>query len=312
MESKIKERLEQLFDEEKIEAAVFFEKGTLPTKNTPNIVYKKEDLENLIWNPLNWNNLAAYLPKLLGKKIGIVAKGCDTRSITLLIQEQKVNREDIYIIGVPCSGMVNIKAIEQDFGEEITGIEFENSKIKVKGIGSGKEYNKQDFLYESCRFCVYPNPVIYDEVVGEKVEGYKGNQYEEIEEFEKNSPKERREYMVKELSRCIRCYACRNSCPSCYCQECFVDSNQPKWLEKGQNIEDIFFYHIVRAYHMAGRCVDCGSCQNACPMDINILKLTRKLNKDVKNLYDYECGLDPDNPPALSTFEQDDYNEFIK
>jgi len=312
MEVKIKERLSQLFDEQKINCAVIFEKGTTPDKNAPNIIYSKEGLNNLVWNSMNWNNLANYLPKLLGKKIGIVAKGCDARSIVLLMQEEKVKREDLYIIGINCTGMVDMKKIAKDFGEEILEAVFEKDKVKVKGQESEKEYKIKDFLFESCKVCKYPSPVIYDEVIGEKVNGYEGDNYEDITEFEKLSPEERRKYFYNELSGCIRCYACRNSCPSCYCQECFVDSNQPKWLEKGQNIDDIFFYHVVRAYHMAGRCVDCGSCQNACPMDINILKLTKKLNKDVRELYKYECGLDPKNPPALSTFEPDDYNEFIK
>ncbi len=312
MESKIKEKFKQLFDEKKIEAAVIFQTGTIPTKNVPNVIFSKDDLETFTWNPLNWNNLANYLPNLLGKKIGIVAKGCDSRSIILLMQEEKVKRDQVYIIGVPCSGMINIKKLEKAFGEEIIGLEFKDEKVKVKGSSSEKEYNKADYLFDSCKTCKYPTPVIYDELIGTEIKGYKGENYTEAIEFEKKPAEERRKLMVDELSKCIRCYACRNSCPSCYCQECFVDSNQPKWLEKGQNVDDIFFYHIVRAYHMVGRCVDCGSCQAACPMDINILLLTKKLNKDVRELYKYECGLDENKPPALSTFEINDYNKFIK
>ena len=98
----------------------------------------------------------------------------------------------------------------------------------------------------------------------------------------------------------------------CYCTECFVDSPNPKWIEKGLAPPDLQFYHIVRAYHQTGRCTACGACERACPMDIRLTYLTEKLNQEVEELFQFETGMDPDAPAPLSTYKTDDRQEFIR
>ncbi len=203
--------------------------------------------------------------------MAIIAKGCDTRSIVALIAGKQISREKITIIGIPCQRMLNRRKIQKVVENEITGASETKGKILLKGANFEKTLVRDEYLYPSCSVCKYRNPVIVDILVGEKVAGEAEiDGYAEIREYEKKSAEERWEYFTNEISKCIRCYACRQACPMCYCEECLVDSSFPKWIEKSLDLTDIAFWHIIRAYHQTGRCVDCGSCERACPMEINL------------------------------------------
>jgi len=52
-------------------------------------------------------------------------------------------------------------------------------------------------------------------------------------------------------------------------------------------------FHLTRAIHLAGRCVDCGACTRACPAGVNLSILNRKLAKDVKVYFSLETGMIP-------------------
>jgi Na+-translocating ferredoxin:NAD+ oxidoreductase RnfC subunit len=91
-----------------------------------------------------------------------------------------------------------------------------------------------------------------------------------------------------------------------------VDQTQPAWFAKSDDLADVMAFHIVRLYHIAGRCLECGACARACPMDIDLRTLGRKLEKDVRELYGYEAGMDPESTPPLATFRPDDRANFIK
>jgi ferredoxin len=164
----------------------------------------------------------------------------------------------------------------------------------------------------NCVFCKHRNPVIYDELIGELVqEDEKVDEFSQVREFEAKGRDERWAYFCEQTSKCIRCYACRNACPLCYCKECFVDSTRPRWIGTTLNPSDVQMYHIIRAFHTAGRCVDCGACVRACPMGIDIRMLTEKLIKDVRDFFDYEAGISIEEPPALASYKEDDPDKFI-
>lgn len=312
VQRKMREEAKNLLGTGKVDLIIGFEEGTLPLRASPVFIHSENDVEKLIWNSFCENNLATYLTKIGSSKVAVVAKGCDSRSIVALIVEGQIKREQIIVIGIPCQGMVDRRKIEREVEGEILEAKEKNGEILVKGDSFERVFKKEDYLYSSCRTCRHHNPVVFDILIGKKIkENTQMDEYAEIAEYEKKSIDERWEYFSKEVSRCIRCYACRQACPMCYCEECFVDSSNPKWIEKGLDFSDLAIWHIVRAYHQTGRCVNCGSCERACPMGINLRFLTQKINKDVRDYFNFEAGLDITVPPPLATFSVKDRQDFI-
>jgi formate dehydrogenase subunit beta len=309
---KIKEISTKLLKECRVEMVIGFRKGTVPMMNEPHFARSAEDVQKFVWDSNCGINLCNYLTNRR-EKIGIVAKGCDSRNIVTHIIENKIKREQLVVIGIPCKGMVDKRKISTMFEGEISEVIEGEDNITVKGDGVEKVLNKTDVLQQNCSVCTHRNPVIYDERVGEPVEEQTGvDRYADVREIEALSPGEKVKYFEKLLQPCIRCYACRNACPLCYCPTCFVDESRPQWVGKSQDPADVTTFHFLRAYHCAGRCTDCGACERACPVGINMRVFTKKLEKDCLELFNWEAGLSPDVRPPLDTYKPDDPDQFIK
>ena len=138
------------------------------------------------------------------------------------------------------------------------------------------------------------------------------DRYEDVRRIESMSSEEKSQYYDDLLSECIRCYACRNACPLCYCATCFVDASDPQWVGKSQDPTDIRTFHFLRAFHCAGRCTDCGSCERVCPMEIKVRVLTKKLEKDCLELFNWEAGIDLEKRPPLNTYNPGDPDELFR
>lgn len=306
IQKQIREEARRLLESGEVELVIGFRQGTLPLRAAPAFIHAASDAEGLIWGPFCENNLARYLVGLQGRKVAIVAKGCDTRAILALMVEHQVERDQVVIIGVPCRGMVDRRVVARCAPGEVLATRWSEETITVEGEGFTRRLRRKDVLYPSCAVCTYPNPVIHDYLVSEPVTVWSDDVYAQIVAFEEKPPTERWAYFEAETSRCIRCYACREACPLCYCEECFVDHTTPCWIESGVTPGGLQGWHIGRAYHLAGRCVSCGACQRACPMEINLVYLTGKLNKDVWELYGFEAGMSPEELPPLATFRPED------
>jgi formate dehydrogenase (coenzyme F420) beta subunit len=310
---KIQNLAKGIIKEGKAEIVIGFKQGTIPMAANPFAAKNEQDADKLTWSSTCGLNLANYLSSITAEgKIGIFAKGCDSRNIVTHIVENKIDREKLHIIGVPCTGMVNKRKISLLFDDEITEFTEENDTLTVKSETKEETLNKQEYLRSNCAACTHRNPVIYDELVSDLVEEQViEDQFADVKEIEAMSSDEKWKYFDTLTEDCIRCYACRNACPLCYCPTCFVDESGPQWVGKGQNADDTKTFHYLRAYHCAGRCTDCGACEEACPMDIKVRKFTRKLNKDSLELFNWEAGLDINQRPPLDTYQPDDPDDFI-
>jgi formate dehydrogenase subunit beta len=293
----------KLLREKKVEVVIGFELGSMPLRRRPCFVRKEEDADRLVWDGWCDNTLATYLPKRK-EKAAIVAKGCDSRAVVELIKEKQVPRDQVVVIGVPCTGMINRAQAEASV-----------DPARIVQTEEGPEFEEtlrsEGFLLDCCKTCTHQNPVVYDVLVGEPFPEKTQDPFADIEAFDAMTSEERWTYLSKEVDKCIRCYACRNACALCYCPECFVDASLPQWIGKSTDASDTMIFHLMRAYHLAGRCVSCGACERACPVGVDIRKLNRKLQKEVKDLFGYEAGLGLDEASPLATFRPDDPESFI-
>ncbi len=308
----IRKVAETILSDKTVEMVIGFRRGTIPLMNEPLRITRPEEVPRLVWDSHCGINLANYLAGRR-EKIGIIAKGCDSRNIVMHIIENKIKREQLHIIGVPCRGMVDRRKIAAAFAAEIEDIKEAEDQLTVCARGSEMVFDKIKVLQDNCRICTHRNPVIFDTLIGDPVEEQTGvDRYEDIRQIEDMPPVDKYRYFDDLLSVCIRCYACRNACPLCYCPTCFVDESRPQWVGKSQDPADVKTFHFLRAYHCAGRCTDCGACERVCPVDIKVRQLTKKLEKDCLELFQWEAGLSVDERPPLDTYKPEDPDEFIK
>jgi formate dehydrogenase (coenzyme F420) beta subunit len=310
---KIRETAKKLLAEGKVDVFIGYQKGTVPMMNEPLLVNDPDKVDKLYWDNFCGLNLCNYLTKRTDK-IGIIANGCNSRNMVTHIIENQIKRDQLYIVGIPCEGMIDHRAVARAVKlKEILDVQQNGTQFVVKGKDFEETFEKEKFLQSNCAVCRHRNPVIYDEMLGDPVEEQTDvNPYSDVEKIEAMEPEKKQGFFQRLISRCIRCYACRNSCPLCYCPTCFVDESAPQWVGKSIDPTDTMTFHFLRAYHCAGRCTDCGACERVCPMSISMRQFTKKLNKDTEELFDWEAGLDPEKRPPLDVYRPDDYNDFIK
>ena len=303
MQEQLIKRAKELLADGTVQKVVGWQKGLFDEDVTPAVFASAEELDKgFVFNKYCAANLSKYLVKITREieikksttrmnntmakqrdpnaqdapipqeRVLVFLKPNDTYSFTELLKENRITRDDVYAIGVPCQDTLEGGSV--------------------------------------CANCANKKPVSCDELIGVDAEGAPADptRMDQVAKLEAMTADERYEFWQNEFSRCIRCNACRNVCPACTCEKCVFDNNA---LYTSQKVAETSFeeslFHIIRAWHVAGRCTDCGECSRVCPQGIPLHLLNRKFIKDINEIYgEYQAGSDLETRPPMLTFKEED------
>lgn len=308
------DKAKALLENGTVTSVLGWHKGEFDYDVTPYIFKNAEDLKkNFVFSDFCGVNFSKYLVSKTDRmegKLLVFLKPCDTYSFNQLLTEHRFDREKVYVVGIPCEGMADILKLKKITGEGITKIEEDGETLKVTTIYEDKpiSVNTKDVLLERCINCKSKKHVAYDELMGEEGEVIESQRFDEVAKLEAMTPDERFSFWQNELSRCIRCNACRDACPACTCEKCVFDNPSSGVENKAPvNSFEEKMFHIIRAFHVAGRCTDCGECSRVCPQNIPLHLLNRKFIKDINEFYgEYQAGAEVGSRAPLVNYTTED------
>ncbi len=273
----IRDKAKELLESGTVECVIGYETGSDGTNARPAFIYDASEVDRLVFDNTCSHNLAKYLLNKKGKSTAVVVKGCDSRAVNLFLSEKQIQRDQVYIIGVVCPGVI-------EWGWN----------------------SKSDQLQKRCNWCRQHNPVIQDFLVGEPVTEQPPEEFTDVAEMAAKTAEERAAFWREQAERCLRCYACRQACPGCYCIDCFVELLDPEWVGIRIAPDENWMWNTIRAFHLAGRCISCNECERVCPVNIPLSLLNRRLEREVLDLFDYQAGMSEDAQAPLITFKKDE------
>ncbi len=314
MQEVMKKKAIELLENGTVQKVIGWTAGEFSYDLTPAVFTTADEINaNFVYDDFCGANVSKYVMKEQKKdgdaKILVFLKPCDTCSFNQLTAEHRVNRENVYVIGIQCGGKADVTKIKSRGIDGITGITSDGDNYIVNTIYGDETVKKADVMAERCLTCKSKKLMVYDEIIGEDGEEIADcGRFDMVEKLEAMTAEERFNFWQGELSRCIRCNACRNVCPACTCEQCVFDNPNSGIAQKAaaDSFEEKMF-HIIRAYHVAGRCTDCGECSRVCPENIPLHLLNRKFIKDMNDLYGaHQAGETSEGRHPLINFTFDD------
>ena len=286
----------------------------------------------------------------MNQKIAMAVKPCDMRAMDELIKRHKINKDNLYFIGLNCGGTVSpisgrkmIDLFYEAAPDDVVSEEIDKGKFIIELADGSEEAVKIHDLEEkgygrrnNCQRCDVKIPrkaniacgnwgaeqgltfiEINDEKGQQLIDGAKKEGLLEtkspseaaiqtrskVENVMINMAKKNQEVTYETVStmddwkRCIKCYACRDICPICWCNECELDKS---YFKDEENLSPSpIAFQGVRLSHMSFSCCDCGQCDDVCPMDIPVSLIFDKLQKKYYNRTGYISGVSDDARPPL-------------
>ena len=309
--NKLVERASALLADGTVDRVLGWKAGEFGYDVTPAVFRSAQELEqSFVWNDFCGANFSKYLVKeTLGEgKVLVFLKPCDTYSFNQLLTEHRFDREKVYAIGVPCNGMLDGGRLRDRAGE-LASFAVEGDTVTVETLYDGTlTLPRAELLPDRCVNCKSKKHVAYDELLGEDGDVLDSHRFDEVERLERMTADERYAFWQNELSRCIRCNACRDVCPACTCEKCVFDNpNSGVENKAAANSFEEKLFHIIRAFHVAGRCTDCGECSRVCPQHIPLHLLNRKFIHDIDRFYgDYQAGAEVGSRAPIVNYTKDD------
>lgn len=309
--NKLVERASALLADGTVDRVLGWKAGEFGYDVTPAVFRSAQELEqSFVWNDFCGANFSKYLVKeTLGEgKVLVFLKPCDTYSFNQLLTEHRFDREKVYAIGVPCDGMLDGGKLRDRAGE-LSSFAVEGDTVTVETLYDGTlTLPRAELLPDRCVNCKSRKHVAYDELLGEDGDVLDSHRFDEVERLERMTADERYAFWQNELSRCIRCNACRDVCPACTCEKCVFDNpNSGVENKAAANSFEEKLFHIIRAFHVAGRCTDCGECSRVCPQHIPLHLLNRKFIHDIDRFYgDYQAGAEVGSRAPIVNYSKDD------
>lgn len=278
MQDQLRQTSRRLLEEGKVQVVIGYGQHDPAGPTYPVFITRAEDVGQLVWNNACLANLANYLTRAEIRALGkpaVVVKACDQRALIVLEKESQIDRAQVLVIGMTCT--------------------------EADGMGQPK-----------CAGCD-TRAAAGDVTIGGSAEVTPpAGRYDDLEAFRRLSPAERMAYWSAEFERCVKCYACRQVCPLCYCQRCIADKNRPVTIPTSASLRGNFAWHITRAFHLAGRCVGCDECTRACPAGINLRLLNQSLAKAAEDHFQFRAGVDLAADPIVGTYSLNDKEDFIR
>ena len=308
------EKASALLSDGTVSAVLGWGKGEFDYDVTPRVFSSVEELQDgFVWSDFCGANFSKYLVAKTQKiegKILVFLKPCDSYSFNQLLTEHRFDREKVYAVGIPCEGMADIGKVKALVGEGISSIDTTGEQMLVTTLydDQPKAIDTAAVLAERCVNCKSKKIVAYDELLGDNGDVIDCGRFDEVARLEAMTPDERFAFWQNELSRCIRCNACRDACPACTCEKCVFDNpNSGVENKSPANEFEEKMFHIIRAFHVAGRCTDCGECSRVCPQNIPLHLLNRKFIKDMNDFYgEYQAGAEVGSRAPLVSYTTED------